>query len=304
MSLLRPVLNAWLRRIQKPHLARVEEPAEIRRAFARNARIFFHAPLGTTRQAVTLGGRPALEVAGRDGADGPRILYLHGGAYVFGSPATHAAMLAWLCRELDGRAVLPEYSKAPENRFPAALEDAEAAWQELIARGEDPARMIIGGDSAGGGLALALLGVLLAKGHPLPAGVFAFSPLTDLALTGDSLDRNADADVMLPVQRTHDMVEMYLGDHDPRDPRASPLYADFKGAPPVFLSVGETEILLDDTRRMQWQLAGQAVAVTVEEASDLPHVWPIFHNILPEARTTLRNLADWIRQRSGTPGES
>ena len=123
-------------------------------------------------------------------------------------------------------------------------------------------------------------------------------------MTGASLLRNAEADVMLPVARTHDMVEMYLGDHDPRDPRASPLYADFTGAPPVFLSVSETEILLDDTRRMQWQLAGQGVAVDVEEARNLPHVWPIFHNTLPESRSTLRRVADWIRRRTGMPAES
>lgn len=303
MSLMRPVLNAWLRRIEKPYLARVQEPAEIRAGFERRARVYFHAPFGTSRTAVTLGGRPALEVSCGE-TSGPTVLYFHGGAFVFGSPATHAALLARLARETGGRAVLQNYRKAPEHPYPAALEDAEAAWLDLLAQGVDPARAVIGGDSAGGGLTLALLGVLLAKGHPLPAGVFAFSPVTDLGWTGESFARNVEADALLPASRAREMAEMYLGEHDPRDPRASPLFADFAGAPPVWLAVGDTEILHDDTTRMAARLEAQGVAVEVEEARDLPHVWPIFHNLLPEARATLRRLGLWIRRQTGTPGES
>jgi monoterpene epsilon-lactone hydrolase len=293
MSVVRPVLNAWLRWTEKPYLARLEEPAEIREAFERKAKVYFHAPFGTTWRDLTIGGRPGLEIM--PGADGPTVLYFHGGGYVFGSPATHAAMLAWLCRETGGRAILPDYRKAPEHRFPAAVEDAQAAWLDLLAAGEDPGRIVIGGDSAGGGLALALLGLLLAKRHPLPAGVFAFSPLTDLTYSGESVARNADAEVLLPAARTHELAEMYLGDADPRDPKASPLFATFEGAPPVFLAVGDTEILLDDSIRLADRLQDQGVEVTMEKARDLPHVWPIFHNTLPEARATLRRVAAWIK---------
>lgn len=304
MSIVRPVLNAWLRWTEKPYLARVEKPEEIRDSFERKARMYFHAPLGTRLQKVTLGGRPALEVRARTGADEPLILYFHGGGYVFGSPATHAAMLAWLCRETGGRAILPDYRMAPEDPFPAAVEDAETAWLELLAEGREPGRMMIGGDSAGGGLALALLAVLLEKGHPLPAGVFAFSPLTDMTYSGASLQRNADVEALLPASRSHELAEIYLVDHDPHDPRASPLFARFEGAPPVFLAVGDTEILHDDSLRMRDRLEAAGVAVVLEEERDLPHVWPIFHNTLPEARTTLRSVAVWITQRTGTTGES
>ena len=304
MSIFRPILNTWLRWTEKPYLARVEEPAEIRAGFERKAKLYFHAPWGTRRRKTELGGRPALEVATRGGAEAPQVLYFHGGGYVFGSPATHAAMLAWLCRETGGRALLPDYRMAPEDPFPAAVEDAEAAWLDLLALGVDPACCVIGGDSAGGGLALALLAVLLEKGHPLPAGVFAFSPLTDLTWSGASLQRNAEAEAILPASRVDELGEMYLAGHDPRDPRASPLFARFEGAPPVFLAVGDTEILHDDSLRMRARLEDQGVAVVFEEARDLPHVWPLFHNTLPEARATLRRVAGWITRRTGTTGES
>lgn len=302
MSVLRPVLNAWLRWREKPYLARVTEPEELRRGFELRARVYFHAPRGTEKRRLTVGGRPGLEV--RAGGESPVVLWFHGGAYVFGSPATHAAMLARLCRETGGRAILPDYRKAPEHPFPAALEDAEAAWRDLLAGGADPAQIIVGGDSAGGGLALALLGVLLAKGGPLPAGLVAFSPVTDLTWSGESVRRNVAADVLLPAERAQEMAARYLGTADPRDPRASPLYADFTGAPPVYLTAGDTEILLDDTTRMAERLRAQGVAVTVEDARDLPHVWPIFHNALPEARATLRRVARWISPLRGRRGGS
>lgn len=296
MSWMRPVLNLWLRLTEKPHLTRAQDPAVLRRSFETKARLFFRAPRGTTRKDITLGGRPAIEVQSGQ-SDGPLVLYLHGGGYVFGSPRTHAAMLARLCHDMGGRAFLPEYRKAPEHPHPAAIEDAEAAYLDLLAQGVDPERIILGGDSAGGGLALALLAVLLAKHHPLPAGVFAFSPLTDLTYSGASVKANAGKDVVLPASRARDMTQAFIGDGPRDDPRASPLYAGFKGAPPVWLTVGDTEILLDDTRRMTTHLRDQGVEVVETIARDLPHVWPLFHNILPEGRATLRDVATWIRQQ-------
>jgi acetyl esterase/lipase len=224
------------------------------------------------------------------------VLYFHGGGYVFGSPRTHAAMLARLARHGGLRAVLPEYRLAPEAPFPAAVEDARTAWAALLARGTAPGRVVIGGDSAGGGLALALLGDLLERGAPLPAGVFAFSPLTDLGFSGASFAANAAAEVLLPAARAAEMAALYLQGADPLDPMASPLFADFTGAPPVLLMAGDTEILLDDTRRMADRMRRQGVAVCEQIARDLPHVWPLFWRYLPEGDAALRTVAAWIRR--------
>lgn len=304
MSLIRPALNAWLRWTEKPFLARVEDVEEVRAAFERSARLYFHPPFGTQRRSVKLGNVPTLEITSRRGRAGPTLLYFHGGAYVFGSPNTHAAMLARLLREVGGAALLPDYRKAPDHPFPAAVEDAATVWRALPKAGVAANQVILGGDSAGGGLALALLGHILDHDLPRPAGLFAFSPWTDLTLSGGSFQRNAEADALLPAHRAREMAEMYLGGHGGTDPRASPLFADFRGAPPVWLTVGETEILHDDSARLAERLARSGVDVTYTTAWDLPHVWPIFHNILPEARVTLRDLGQWIRQQMVATGES
>ncbi len=304
MSVMRPLVNLGLRLMEKPYLARVEDPAEIRAGFERKARFWFGMPRGARLRWDRLGasGIPALWVEEAEGA--PVILYFHGGGYVFGSPRTHAAMLVRLARLAGASACLPDYRLAPEHPFPAAIEDARACFDGLIALGVAPGKVIIGGDSAGGGLALALLGELCRTGAPMPAGAFAFSPLTDMTFSGDSFRANAQADPMLPAQRAADLVGMYLQAADPTDPRASPLFADFAGAPPVFLTAGSTEILLDDTRRMAERLRAQGVAVAAHIGDRLPHVWPLFARILPEGRATMRDLADWITRLPALSGDS
>lgn len=303
MSVVRPILNAYLRLTEKPHLRRAKDADRLRRAFETKARLLFHAPRSVARADCTLGGRPALDLTA--GEAGPIILYFHGGGYVFGSPQTHAAMIARLCRQVNGRAFLPAYRKAPEHPHPAAFEDAEAAYLELLSQGFNPAQLIIGGDSAGGGLTLALVAHLLKQGHTLPAGAFAFSPLTDMTYSGASVQANARAEVILPASRVIEMTEAFIGPKgDRRDPRASPLFADFKGAPPTWLVAGDTEILLEDTRRMASRLRAQGVRVSETIEHDLPHVWPIFHNLLPEARRTLRELGTWITQQTRVTPDS
>ena len=275
----------------------------LRKRFELQARIFFHGPRGIDRQNLELAGRPVRQLNGVK-RNAPLILYFHGGGYVFGSPRTHDAMLAWLCRNADARAILPDYRKAPEHGHPAAVEDAVAVYVTLLEHGENPAQIVVGGDSAGGGLAFAMLGVLLARGHPIPAGVFAFSPLADLTFAGASVTENAESDVLLPTSQITQMTDMFLGNQDPRDPKASPLFADFTGAPPTWLTAGSTEFLRDDTLRLADRLTEQDVSVDVSIENDLPHVWPLFHNILPEARQTLADLAAWIRLQTGAAREN
>lgn len=298
MSLRARILNPYLRLTERTFLTRATDPVAVRRSFETKSRIFFHAPLGTLREWRDLAGAPALDVMPRSVQPGCTVFYIHGGGHMFGSPSTHSALLSSLAKRLNARAVLPRYPLAPENLFPAAPDHCLAAYRALLATGVDPAQLIVGGDSAGGNLAFVLLADLIASGDPLPAGVFGFSPMTDLTFSGDSILRNAGSDVVLPASRLHEISEGYLGAHAPDDPRASPLYADFAGGPPVWLAVGDTEILLDDSRRLAAHLEAQGVPVDLTIARDLPHVWPIFHNLLPEANETLDQLADWIRSQT------
>lgn len=303
MSLRRRALNLALRLMEKPYLARVRDPAQLRDGFERKARVWFRPPRGSRFETDRCGGVPVVWALGpgvtRD--DGPAILYFHGGGYIFGSPMTHRAMLARLSELTGLPACLPDYNLAPEHPFPRAVDDGLAVFEALR---DHPGGVILGGDSAGGGLALAILGVALRQGGPRPSGLFAFSPLTDFTFSGESLRPNARADVMLPATRTGEMARMYLRDADPTDPRASPLFAEFAGAGPVWLAASDTEILCDDTRRMTARLRADGVAVTELVRPGLPHVWPLFHGLMPEGDETLRDLADWIRSLSSRSDES
>ena len=290
------LLNFGLRHIARPFLARTKTPAHAEADFRRTARFAFLRPRGLTFAPVPDTLLARITCGPVD--DTAAILYFHGGGYVAGSAWTHRAMLGRLSK-LSGLPVFAaDYRLAQDAPFPAQFEDAQRAWTALT--DQMPAdRIVLGGDSAGGGLALALLAVLLAEHHPLPAGVFAFSPLTDVSYSGASVRENAAHDVVLPAERVLDMTAAFIGTGDRTDPRASPLFADFTGAPPIWLVAGDTEILLDDTRRMATRLREQGVAVDATIERDLPHVWPIFHNLLPEARKTLRDLGAWIGHQAG-----
>jgi acetyl esterase/lipase len=302
VSLRRHILNAQLRLLEKPRLARAGDPAALRLSFERQARFWFRMPRGTALTDASRAGMAAIDLAPEGCDSGAVIFYIHGGGFVFGSPRTHAAMIARLAGQSGTCACLPAYRRAPEDPFPAALDDVTAAYGALLDAGTDPARIVIGGDSAGGALALSLLARLIRRDMPRPAGLFAFSPLTDLTFSGGSFTANARREALLPAQRAADMAEMYLRGADPRDPRASPLFADFQGAPPVWLTCGDSEILCDDTRRIADRLRAQGVDVTCDVQHDLPHVWPIFQGVLPEADATLRDLAGWIRRRLPSAG--
>lgn len=288
MSFRLSALNAVSRRVIKPFIARAGKPEDARRHLEISTRLFLHGPRTATERSA-LNGVPVVTfeppVARQDGT----IFYLHGGGYIAGSPNTHRAMLSVLAASSGSRVIAPDYRLAPEHPVPAAFEDALAVWATL-----DPKTTVLGGDSAGGGLALALLSEALQQGAR-PAGLFAYSPWTDLAATGESLKENAERDVILPVERLPELVDMVLAGADARDTRVSPLYANFHGSPPVHLEVGLSEILRDDTLRMAERLSEQGGDVTVETLPHAPHVWQMLVGILPEARISLERTANFIR---------
>ncbi len=287
------LLNTCLGAIEKPALTRAD-PLEARRRFERQGRLFRPPPFSLF-QDDQLGGVAATWASCR--ATRPEIiLYFHGGGYFMGSPFTHRAMLARISHLSGLRACLPDYCKAPEHVFPAALEDAKIAWNTLISRGYPAHKIILGGDSAGGGLMLALLAKLLSNGEK-PAAAFAFSPWTDLTLSGESITQNARSERILPASRLQETCDGYADVTAPDDPGISPLFADFTGAPPIFLQCASTELLRDDTLRLAKNLNSAGVDVTLEQCGNLPHVWQIFQGHLPEADAALSRTADFIRQQ-------
>lgn len=227
------------------------------------------------------------------------IYYLHGGGYVACSPATHRSFTAHLSQAANAKVFALDYRLAPENKFPAALEDAVRGYRMLLENGESAERIVIGGDSAGGGLTLATLIALRDRGLPLPGGAFCLSPWTDLAATGGSLITNEEKDPMLTGKGMKEFAAIYHGNTPPTDPLVSPLYGDLIGLPPLLIYVSNTEILLDDSVRLAARAKKHGVRVDLRVWDDLPHVWPVFVAFkLPEARQALGEIADFIRQQT------
>jgi acetyl esterase/lipase len=285
------LLNVFLKVAVKPKLSRTATPLQARQDFARMAQ-FYRAP-PFLLHLPGRGNLPLAQISVGPVRDDAVILYLHGGAYLAGSPRTHSAMLGRLAKLTGLRVLAPRYRLAPEHPAPAAFDDANAAYSELLRQGYRPDQIILGGDSAGGGLALALLAHLCAQGQQ-PLALFAFSPWTDLTQSGESLRSNAALDPLLPVARIAEAVGFVKGDLAADDPRISPLFADFLNPPPVHMFVGSTEILRDDTLRMAENLRRAGGDVRVTDVKDAPHVWPLFDGFIAQARVTLQEVAGFI----------
>ena len=221
---------------------------------------------------------------------GQCLLYLHGGGYVFGSPRTYRSFTTHLAKVSNCGLFSLDYRLAPESPFPAAVEDALAAYAWLLQR--FPARRImLAGDSAGGGLALALIHALKAADQPLPGGAMLLSPYTDLLATGESLHSNGKSCAMFDANSIRRAAETYLAGQDGASPLASPLYGDFTGFPPVLIQVSDNEVLRDDSLRLAERMDQAGVAVRLDIWRGQAHVWPTFHPLLPEAAASLRDLA-------------
>ena len=224
------------------------------------------------------------------------ILYLHGGAYALGSVNSHRDLITRLAVITQSKVLAINYRLAPEHPFPAALEDAVAAYRWLLAQGFDPARISIAGDSAGGGLTLATLIFLRDAQDPLPAGAVCISPWVDLALTGGSIRQNTDADPILNPERLERYATYYAGDHAKTFPLISPLYADLKHLPPLLIQVGTDEILLDDALRITENARQAGVEVALETWEGMFHVFQII-SFLPETQKALEHIAGFLSQK-------
>lgn len=244
---------------------------------------------GVTFRAASLGD-VTVEIAEPSGDLVHEILFLHGGAYVAGSPGTARRLLGSWCRESGSRGWSVDYRLAPEHPYPAGLDDARAAWLSLLETGVDPNRAVLAGESAGGGLALCLAVALRDEGLPLPGRLVLFWPWTDLTLSGAAIAENRRRDFL-----TDSLLDMgrraYAGDLDVGDPRVSPLFADLHGLPPTLLQVGGYDRVRDDSTR----LAPLLDYAELQVYPKLPHGWGAEGDTLREARASIARAASWLQ---------
>lgn len=274
--------------------------AESRAKFRAMERLVPHPPRGTETVSVDAGGVSADRIGRPASRPGRYVLYLHGGGYRVGGPLTYRHFTWRIADAAQAHVLIIRYRLAPEHPFPAALDDALAAYRWLLQ--QDAREIIVMGDSAGGGLTLALLMKLRDEGLALPDAAVAMSPWTDLALTGASLTENAAADPMLNACDIPAAAADYLAGTDPRNPYASPLYGDPGGLPPVLIQVGSDEVLRDDATRMAERLRAANPRSQLQVWPLMPHVWQAYTWVMPEARAALADIADFVRRNLGARG--
>jgi monoterpene epsilon-lactone hydrolase len=268
--------------------------AEMRANFAEAMSAPRAAP-DVTSTPVDAGGVRSEWIVPPGATEGRVLLYLHGGGYVVGSVDMYRDLISRLARAAGARALGIDYRLAPEHPFPAAVEDATAAYRWLVSHGTAPARIAIAGDSAGGGLTLATLTALRDAGEPLPAAAACLSPWVDLQGIGASMTSKAAVDPFVQKEMIQFMAQQYLGDRDPRTPLAAPLYADLQGLPPLLIQVGTAEVLLDDATRIAERARAAGVEVSLEVWDDMIHVWQLFAPILPEGQQAIERIGAFIR---------
>jgi acetyl esterase/lipase len=259
--------------------------------------MMFPVPADVAVEPIDAGGVPAERLRAATAVPGRTILYLHGGGYVIGSPASHRHLAAALVEAVDATLVVLAYRLAPEHCYPAAIHDALAAYCWLLEQGQDPAQLVVAGDSAGGGLALAFMVSARRDGLPLPSAGVLISPWVDLEGTGKTLDTRQARDPIVQRAGMLAMAEAYLGGRDPRTPMASPLHADLAGLPPLLIQVGTEEVLLDDSLRLDRRAREHGVATTLEVWDEMIHVWHFFHPQLQEGRQAIQRIGHYIRAR-------
>lgn len=250
---------------------------------------------GVTCSAVDAGGVPAewVDPPGVDAA-APTLLYFHGGGYGMGSLSTIRALVSQLAVATSARVLSVGYRLAPEHPWPAAVDDAVAAFGWLLRFGVEPSGVAFGGDSAGGGLTVAAMLALRDRGLPMPAAGVCISPWTDLTLSSPSLDRNAGTDPEVSRAALARWAELYLAGADPKNPLVSPVFGDLRGLPPLLIQAGTAEAIEDDAVNLAVAARAAGVPVTLELYEDMIHVWHAFAPRLPEATATIERLATWL----------
>lgn len=258
-------------------------------------------PADVEQKPVEIGGVPGIDVtiAGQD--SGNVMLYFHGGVYVIGAASHTVALVGEIARRTGVRAFTLDYRLAPEHPYPAAVDDARAAYEGILKQGVDPARIVLAGESAGGGLAVAALLASRDAGLPMPACAYLMSPYADLTLSGETLTSKESLDPILTPEGLRVRAPEYLGGADPSIPLISPILGDLNGLPPLLIQVGSHEILLDDAIRLAAAAATGDVAVTLDVTPGVPHVFQGFGGLLDEAGAALDRASNFLNAHLGDP---
>ncbi len=295
MSFRASVISFFMRYTIKKQFDSINDVSAFRERMDDSAKLSGPIPDKVSTTPQILNG-VACEWVTLDNIDQNKVLmYLHGGGYVFGGPDSHRD-IAWRLAEAAGmRVLMVDYRLAPENKFPAAVEDATNCYRWLVEEGFDPARIAIGGDSAGGGLAVATMVNLKNIGLPQPYCGILLSPWVDLSTSGSSISENAKADPMLTPNALSIMAEHYLGDRDREASLASPLFADLSGLPPLLIHVGSTEILFSDAERLTGRIQAADGVVTLDIWPKMPHVFQVFASRIPEGAKAIVKLGDFLK---------
>lgn len=261
----------------------------------------FPMPDGVTVRETSIGGVAAEQLlpAGIEPQSSPAILYLHGGGYALGSPKSHRHMVAALCKAAGASGQVIHYRRAPEAPFPAAVDDAVAAYAALLEGGMSAANLVIAGDSAGGGLTAATLVALRDRGIALPAAGICISPWADLTNSSETYKTLADVDPMVTPADIERWTAAYLNGADPKTPLASPAFADLRGLPPLLIQVGSDEVLLGDSKLLAANAEAAGVSVTLEVWENMIHVWHWFGSYLDEAAEATDAAAAFVRKNVG-----
>jgi acetyl esterase/lipase len=251
-------------------------------------------PGDVTVTAAALGGVPAAEIT-VDGVE-PRhvVLYFHGGVYVMGDAFLAADLASQVGRRTRAKVISVDYRLAPEHPYPAAVDDALAAYEALLQGGTAPEDIVFAGESAGGGLAIATLVNVRDRGLPLPAAALAMSPYADLTLAGTTLETKGKADPLLSREALQARIADYTAGQDAALPLISPVFADLTGLPPLIIQAGTHEVLLDDALRLAGRAATADVAVTLDITPGVPHVFQAYYQILDEAAAALDRAGQFL----------
>jgi acetyl esterase/lipase len=257
---------------------------------------YFPVPAGTQIEEGTLGDVDGEWVRAKHARNDAVLLYLHGGGYVIGSPKSHRHIVAALSEASRLPVFSADYRLAPENPFPAAVEDGVAAYKDLLGGGAvDPSKVAIAGDSAGGGLTLATLLAARDKGLPMPACGVAISPWADLSQSGEAYRTRLARDPMITKAGLDAMAAAYLHGADAKMPLASPAFADFKGLPPLLIQVGTEEALHSDAEAVKARAEAAGVEISFESWAGMVHVWHAFYPILPEGRDAIARIGAYLK---------
>jgi monoterpene epsilon-lactone hydrolase len=286
----RSISSAYVKRVDIENV----DINEMRRRLNRLGRMMVTA-FGVRVESDRINGLYAEWLTPKNSMDGKLLLYLHGGAYVVGGCDMHRQMVSHIARAGRIRTLVPEYRLAPEHKFPAAIDDAVAVYKTLLDMAIKPEDIVFGGDSAGGGLVVATLLSLRDAGEPLPAAAVLLSPFLDVTGSGKSMQSRAEQDPWFNPEQLQFAADLYCEEHQRRFPLVSPVFADVEGLCPLFIQVGDDEILLSDSQRIADECVAAGIDVELQVWPEMWHVFQMFARKMPESRAAIAKMGDYIQ---------